>query len=364
MKKLKKALRPNVIIPVVLGAALLAALLAFGNINDMIRAVSSFRPIYILWVVLLFSGYEAVRCFQWLFLLDKIHDDAPRRAQIFAFLVSETTKSIPIGNYFQNYLLAKAEGSDAGRTSAATTFQVFGEVAASLVGLVILGLGVWTPYLRGVIIVGLIVFGLGVWIFMKLHKESGPPQWMQKNKTTKKILEEARQFREGAIDLIEPRTLVVVFVNSSIYTIIAGSALYMTAKGLRVADVPYFGVLAVYFFSLASSLIIPLPTDIGAAELTGAGAFLVIGVQKAIAVSVMLIFRLLSILTAIIIAVIGGILMRDEFRAAMQQRGQRNQQDKQQREDQQNQAQGSDQQRGRESERDEREQRLPQSAEA
>lgn len=325
MDKLKQALRPNVVIPVVISAAILAGLLAFGNINDMIRAVESFQPIYILWVVLLFIGYEAVRCYQWLFLLDKLHDEAPRRAQIFAFLASEVTKSIPIGNYFQNYLLAKSEGSDPGRTSAATTFQVFGEVAASLLGIVILGLGAWSSYLRVIIVVGLLVFGIAVWSFTKLHQESGPPQWMQKRKITRRFLDEAREFREGAKDLIEPRTLIVAFINSAVYSIIAGTALYMTAKGLRVANVPYFGVLAVYFFSLATSLIIPLPTDIGAAELSGAGAFLLIGVEKAIAVSVMLIFRLLSILTAILLAFAGGIIMRDEVRAAMQQRGQQDQ---------------------------------------
>jgi uncharacterized protein (TIRG00374 family) len=354
MEKLKKALRPNVVIPLILSVALLAALLAFGNIQDMIRAVRTFQPIYILWVVLLFTGYEAVRCFQWLFLLDKLHNKAPRRAQIFAFLVSETTKSIPIGNYFQNYLLAKSEGSDPGRTSAATTFQVLGEVAASLAGIVILGLGAWSLYLRIVIVGGLIVFGFGVWIFTKVHNESDPPQWMQKRKMTRKIIEEAQQFREGAKDLIEPRTLVVVFVNSAIYCSIAGAALYMTAKGMSIANVPFFGVLAVYFFSLACSLIIPLPTDVGAAELTGAGAFLLIGVQKAIAVSVMLIFRLLSILTAIVIAVIGGLILRDEFRAAMQQRGAQGQ-DKEQ---------GHDKGQGRALDRDAREQRQPQSAEA
>lgn len=363
MDKLKKAFRPNVLIPLVFGAAILAGLLAFGNINDMIRAVGSFQPIYILWVVLLFIGYEAVRCFQWLFLLDKLHDEAGRRAQIFAFLASEVTKSIPIGNYFQNYLLAKSEGSDPGRTSAATTFQVLGEVAVSLTGIVILGLGAWSGYLRAIIVVGLLVFGLSVWAFTKLHKDSGPPQWMRKRKITRQILDEAGQFREGAKDLIEPRTLIVAYINGAIYTIIAGSALYMTAKGLNVANVPYFGVLAVYFFSLATSLIIPLPTDIGAAEISGAGAFLLIGVAKAIAVSVMLIFRLLSILTAIVLAVGGGILMRDEVRAAMQQRGEQNQQNHDTGHDQPPQRDtGQPGQAGRAESRDASDQHQPQSA--
>lgn len=323
MDTLKKVLRPNIVVPAVIGVAMLVGLLAFGNIHQMIRAVRPFQPLYILWVALLFVGYEAVRCFQWLFLLDKLQNKAPRRAQMFAFLASEVTKSVPIGNYFQNYLLATSEGSDPGRTSAATTFQVLGEVAVSLTGIVILGLAAWSTYLRVVIVVGLLAFGFLVWAFTKLHHESGPPQWMTKRKALRRFLEEARRFREAAKDLIEPRTLVVVYVNSAIYTVIAGSALYMTAKGLRIVNVPYFGVMAVYFFSLATSLIIPLPTDLGAAEISGAGAFLLIGVQKAGAVSVMLIFRVLNILTAIMLAVAGGAVFRGEVRDALQQRGQK-----------------------------------------
>jgi uncharacterized protein (TIRG00374 family) len=323
MEKLKKALRPKVVIPAVVSMAILAGLLAFGNINEMIKAVKTFQPIYILWVALLIVGYEVVRGIQWLFLLRQLHIKASREAKVFAYLSSEVTKSIPIGNYFQNYLLATSEGSDPGRTSAATTLQVLGEVAVSLTGLVILGLGAWSGYLRAIIIVGLLVFGLSVWIFMKLHKESGPPEWMTKRKVLRQFLDEARQFREAAKDLISPRTLAFVYVNSAIYTVIAGTTLYMTAKGMRITTVPYFGVLAVYFFSLATSLIFPLPTDIGTAEISGAGAFLLIGVTKAVAVSVMLIFRVLNVLTALVLAIVGGIVFHDVVRDALQHRGQK-----------------------------------------
>lgn len=81
MQTVKKALRPKVLIPVIFSVALLVGLLAFGNVHQMIQAVPSFQPLYIIWVVLLVAGYEAVRCLQWLFLLDRLRNKAPRRAQ-------------------------------------------------------------------------------------------------------------------------------------------------------------------------------------------------------------------------------------------------------------------------------------------
>ena len=77
---------------------------------------------------------------QWLYLLDRLSRETCRPAEIFAFLLSEATQSIPIGNYFQNYLLNRSEGADIGRTSAATTAMVLSEVAVSLTGIVVLDL--------------------------------------------------------------------------------------------------------------------------------------------------------------------------------------------------------------------------------
>jgi hypothetical protein len=136
-----RLLRPKIILPLLLSASLLAALLAFADVKKVVALMTAFDKLYLLYFLLLMAAYTAVRGAQWHELLAALEIDAPLRSQMFAFLVGEVTKSIPIGNYVQNYILQQARGTDFGRSSAATTLIVLIEVAVALSGVVILGLG-------------------------------------------------------------------------------------------------------------------------------------------------------------------------------------------------------------------------------
>ena len=136
-----RLLRPKIILPLLLSASLLAALLAFADVKKVVALMTAFDKLYLLYYLLLMAVYTVVRGVQWHDLLAALEIDAPLRSQMFAFLVGEVTKSIPIGNYVQNYILQQARGTDFGRSSAATTLIVLIEVAVALSGVVILGLG-------------------------------------------------------------------------------------------------------------------------------------------------------------------------------------------------------------------------------
>jgi len=142
---MKTLLQPKVLIPLILSVALLVALLAFVDLKKVVALIEGFQKIYLLWFLLLMMAYEVVRGAQWYFLLRALDIRVPLRTQIFAFAGGEVTKSMPIGNYFQNYLLQQSKGSDFGRTSAATTVIIILEVVVSLTGVVILGLGAGPP---------------------------------------------------------------------------------------------------------------------------------------------------------------------------------------------------------------------------
>lgn len=319
---MKKLLTPKVLIPSVLSIAIIVALLGFGDIHKVVRLMMSFPHIYLLWYLLLMVAYEAVRCVQWHYLLGALSVRIPLRTQIFAFLTGEVAKTVPIGNYFQNYLLQRSNGADFGLTSAATTFIVLIETAVSLIGVVILGLGSWTGWLRPVIIVGVLVTSLIVWAFTSLHRAGRAPQWMQRHKALRVVLAELRQFLEGSKQILHTRVMVIATLLGAVYLIIAGCALYLVARGLGI-HISLTGALAVYFFSLAFSLIFPLPVDIGVLEVSGVGAFLALGVDKPPAVGAMLINRVLSFGSALAIALIGTLFLRDEFRRAMRERPRR-----------------------------------------
>ncbi len=60
-----------------------------------------------------------------------------------------------------------------------------------------------------------------------------------------------------------------------------------------------------YFFSLAVGLLFPVPVDFGVMEASGTGGFLAYGAQEFAAVSAMLLNRVLSLASSLVIALIG-----------------------------------------------------------
>jgi uncharacterized protein (TIRG00374 family) len=313
----KRLLRPQVIIPIIFGAALIAGMLSFANITKVLHLVEGFQHVYLLYFLLLMVAYEGVRAMQWHLLLNALGIRVPLRAQLFTFLGGEITKSLPIGNYFQNYLLTVAEGTDFGRSSAATTFTILIEVAVSLICLVLLGLGTWSGWIRPLIVFGLLGFAAIVWIVATLHKEGRPPRWLMSHELARMALAEFREFRAGAVDLWHPRVLLSAGALGAVYCLIGGIAFYMVALGMGITGVSLGDALAVYFFSLAVGLIFPLPVDIGVSEASGVGAFLAVGVDKSVAVSVVLVNRVLSIGAALAIALASLLVLHDELRAVL-----------------------------------------------
>ncbi|MGH2390665.1 MAG: hypothetical protein ACRDIE_20890, partial [Chloroflexota bacterium] len=109
--------------------------------------------------------------------------------------------------------------------------------------------------------------------------------------------------------------------------ILAGGALYVVVHGLGVGGASFRQVLAAYFFSLAFSLIFPLPVDIGVLEVSAVGAFLATGISRNDAVASVLVNRVLSIGSAIVIALLAMLVLHGELRAALGQDAPRSEMD-------------------------------------
>lgn len=320
---MKTLLQPKFLIPVVLSVAIIVALLAFSDLKKVLALMEAFQRVYLLYFLLLMVGYEVVRGVQWHFLLKGLDIHVPVRTQIFTFAAGEVTKSMPIGNYFQNYLLQQSKGTDFGLSSAATTIIILIEVAVSLVGVVILGLGSWTGWIRPVILIGLAVFLAGGWAYHRFHHSGRAPSWIAEHQMMRKVMDEFNQFRQGAAALLRPAVLGPASLLGAIYLLIGGVALYVVVVGLGIGHLSLPQVLSVYFFSLAFSLIIPIPVDIGILEVSGVGALMAHGLDRNPAVSAMLINRVLNIGASLAIALIAMVILHDEFRAALHHQTQR-----------------------------------------
>ena len=316
MAPVRKLFRPSVLLPTLPGLALVAALLAFGDVRRVLALLSTFHAPALIAILLVLAGYETLQAVQWSRLLGAEGIRVPLRARLFAFLVGDTARVLPIGNYVENYLLLREEGIDLGLSSAATTVSVLIEVAVCLAGLVLLGLGSW-GWLRPLILIGLGVFLSVVWALHTRRHAGALPAWLSQRRWLLRALEEVRQFRRGAAALAHPRVLAPAALLGAGYVLLGGTALYLVVRGLGVDGVSWAQVLAVYCFSIAFALIFPLPVDLGVYEASGAGAFLAVGVDKSVAVSAMLLLRALSTGTAVAVALGTIVLLRDEVRVIL-----------------------------------------------
>ena len=321
---IRKLLSPKVFIPVVLTVGVVILLFSFGNPRKILELMLSFPRTYLLWFLLLMVVYEAFRFAQWWFLLRHEGVRVPLKAQLFSFAGGETTKFMPIGNYFQNYLLKAVEGTDFAFSSAVTTMVILFEVAVSLTGLVILPLDGWT-WLRPLTLVGGAAAIMAGWLLYKFHGTLDPPHWIRRREWLRTAFEQyaaaLRQFGAGARNMLRWRVLGIGYLLATAYLVAAGAAFYLVLLGLGVNNVSLGQALAVYFFSLALGLIIPIPVDLGIIELTGVGALLALGVERNAAITAMLLFRVLSLGASVAIAAGTGAALHDQLRKALGPRG-------------------------------------------
>jgi uncharacterized protein (TIRG00374 family) len=306
------------VIPTVVGFALIAALLGVSDAGKVGVAMSRLKPEYALAFVVLMVVYEAIRGLQWHVLLKALGIRAPLAAEAFSFLLGEATKSAPIGNYFQNYLLARAESEDFGRTSATTTLVVLTEVALSLLTVLVIGIDGWT-WLRPLIGFGLLAFLCLVLMAAHWYRGITLPEWLTQYEWERTVIAEWDRFRTGVVDLINLRTLLVETVLGAAYLATAGVAFYLAAIGLGITGVVFPQLFAIYAFSLAAGLILPLPIDLGVFEVSGVGALVASGVSKDVALSLMLVNRLLSVGSALLIGGVAMLVLRDELKAVLRQ---------------------------------------------
>jgi uncharacterized protein (TIRG00374 family) len=323
---LKVILAPKVILPFVFGTGLLVALLIAAGPQQAVRLITHFNPLYLLAFFLLMAGYEVVRCVQWGYMLARLDLRIPTRTLIFSYAIGEVTKNLPIGNFVPDYVLTREHGTDFGRASSSSLLVSLLEVAVALAGIVIIGIDGWT-WIRPLILIGTFMFGLLVWAFYRWHRSPHAllawhpkcaPGWARTVlgwKWVRSALQELQQFIRGEATLLHPAVIAISTLACAVYLVLSGLALYVVIRGLGLSGITWEEALVASFFSLAISTIIPVPTDLGTSEASGAGALVAMGLTATGAVSALLLYRFLNLVEQILVALLASLALPGEFRA-------------------------------------------------
>lgn len=323
---LGRLLEPKVFLPVIIGLALLVGLILAAGPQQAVHLISRFQPLYLIAFFLLMAGYEAIRIVQWHYMLTQLDLHVPLRTQLFAYGIGEFTKNLPIGNFVPDYVLTREEGTDFGRVSSSSLLISVLEVAVALAGIVIIGIDDWT-WIRPLILIGTFAFALLAWAFYRWHHGTHPthprhpghaPGWARRVMRWRWVrggLNELRQFTQGEATLLHPHVIAVSTLACAAYMVFSGLALYAVIRGLGFPGVTWEEALVASFFSLAVSTIIPLPTDLGSSEASGAGALVAVGLTASAGISTLLLFRFLNLVEQIAVALLAILAFPDEFRA-------------------------------------------------
>ncbi len=292
---------------VLVTVAVLGALLWYGDLHKVLILVGQFRPIYILWFVFLMTAHEILRGVLWVILLQALGIRVPVRTQVFAFAAGEAVKFIPTGAYLQNYLLQRSTGTDFGESSSVTTVMILAEISSAGVGVVVLGVGDWSFWLRVSIgIVGLVFVLLGR-AFLLARRVPPAPAWMLRNRRARSLLEALAHFRLGAASLVQPPVVRLTLVLSLLYVLLAGSALYIVILGLGITGVSFWQAVGVSCFGLAFYVVL------GSLEAADVGVLVGLGVSKTAAVTAIFVNRGLGIGLTACLAGVTMLVLHEEW---------------------------------------------------
>lgn len=293
---------PGVWIPIAFGIVLLLSVLGIGDVRQVKRDIALFPPIQAALIFVLVASYICIRCTQWHFFLRFMKVSTTWRRSAVAFAGGEATESLPVGIYFANVLLQRATGVPVAQAAPATMVSILLEVACSCIYLVVVPIPSW-QWLRPLIVGGLAIFGILVGILVHLGWHVRLPSPAYRYRWVRWLSVQVRAFRRGTQALASPRALLPGAGFGVIYLATIGGAYYVILRAVGVASVSYWDALAAYLFGLAAGLILPTPTEIGVAELTGLGALNALGVDLGHAATTVLLFRLMFIGFSMVFAV-------------------------------------------------------------
>ncbi|HJP97581.1 MAG TPA: lysylphosphatidylglycerol synthase transmembrane domain-containing protein [Rhodanobacteraceae bacterium] len=292
LSKLRHILKPEVVLPVLLAAALLV--FAF-NLGDLGKVMARLRnlPLHVIGISIgaaaVYLGCKAV---QLRLMLKRIDVCIPPRSFWLAFAVGELTVTLPLGLFSQNWVMSASRRVNVGRSAGATVMMLLIEIAVVFLFLAVMGVRNWNEvrWIAVALMVLLVAFVAGAVVFEDKARELAGRvrrEWL------KKIAKGGVELLDGLRKLCTPHTIGVSLVLAAIYLGALTIAFWQIGRGMHVQHLDYWSAATIYAFSLAVILIgAGLISQIGTVDLLGMVIAQAYGIGYTDGLAMMLGFRI------------------------------------------------------------------------
>ncbi|MGH8154938.1 MAG: lysylphosphatidylglycerol synthase domain-containing protein [Rhodanobacteraceae bacterium] len=288
----RSLLKPQVILPLLLAAALLVFAFSLGDVHKVIARVVQLPARVLLLSLAAAACYLACKAAQLRLMLSQVDVRIPARPFWLALAVGEMTVTLPLGMFSQNWVLSASRRVHIGRSSSATVMMLLAEIAVVFLFLAVVGIPGW-PDVHWIAVALLALFALlaagGVLFGEKAHPHLAklPYEWMRTG--AKSGIEMLRGLRK----LSTPVLVTISIVLAAMYLGALTVAFWLVGRGMDVHHLDYLTSATIYMFSLAVILIgAGLFSQIGTVEILGMLAARAWGIDYTNGLAMMLGFRI------------------------------------------------------------------------
>ena len=269
LSRARTVLKPQVILPVLLAAALLVFAFRLGDLGKVVGRLKAL-PLVVAGVSIgcaaIYLGCKAVQLH---LMLRRIGVAIPARPFWLAFAVGEMTLTLPLGLFSQNWVLSASRRVHVGRSSAATVMMLLVEIAVVFLFLAVMGVPGWAP-VRWTAVALLVLF---IAIVASAVMFDDKARELAKGVQREWLREAAKagvELLDGLRKLCTPSTIGVSLVLAAVYLGALTVAFWQIGRGMHVQQLAYLDAATIYMFSLAVILIgAGLVSQIGTVDILG-----------------------------------------------------------------------------------------------
>jgi hypothetical protein len=293
LSRARAVFRPQVILPVLLAAALLVFAFKLGDLGKVVGRLKAL-PLHVPGIstgcAAIYLGCKAVQLH---LMLKRIGVAIPARPFWLAFAVGEMTLTLPLGLFSQNWVLSASRRVHVGRSSAATVMMLLVEIAVVFLFLAVMGVPGWMP-VRWAAVAVLVLFIALVASAVLFEQRARRIANRVRRKWLKKVATGGIELLDGLRKLCTPSTIGVSLVLAAIYLGALTVAFWQVARGMHVQHLAYLDAATIYMFSLAVILIgAGLVSQIGTIDILGMVVARAWGIGYTDGLAMMLGFRIL-----------------------------------------------------------------------
>ena len=310
----------NLVLAVVLGVAVFAALSVFADFGKVSAALSGFDLALIPAVLGLVSLSYAGRFVRWLYYLRVLKVSVPlgQNAAIFAAGLSMTISPGKLGEVLKSVFVRQASGAPIARTAPAVVAERAtdgtGMVLWGFIGAFALGLSPFWVF----VFLGVAVFGIAVLRSKTLSLLA--ERVLLRLPLLNRLAPHLRSFHGASNELLGARPLVVGTVISFLSWGLECLGVYLCAVGLG-ADAGFLMVTFVFAVSSLLGVLSMIPGGIGAVEAGLALQFVELAkMSTGLAGALTFVIRLATLWWATLLGILGLLLVRKLFGAVSEER--------------------------------------------